>query len=102
MVGEREMARFFLGSSNNLKHTAVLLTIISISIISIIFIISISINLRRTILLTTIPIGLPMPQLQALTGGIIWTDLFLCFRRPALFDDGLVEKIKVHQWAPSL
>ena len=35
MVGEREMARFFLGSSNNLKHTVVLLTIISISIISI-------------------------------------------------------------------
>ena len=59
MVGEREMARFFLGSSNNLKHTVVLLTIISISIISIIFIISISINLRRTILLTKIPIGLP-------------------------------------------
>ena len=53
------MARFFLGSSNNLKHTVVLLTIISISIISIIFIISISINLRRTILLTKIPIGLP-------------------------------------------
>ena len=56
MVGEREMARFFLGSSNNLKHTVVLLTIISISII---FIISISINLRRTVLLTKIPIGLP-------------------------------------------
>ena len=91
MVGEREMARFFQGSSNHLKHTVVLLTIISISI-----------NLRRTILLTTIPIALPMAQLQALTGGIIWTDLFLCFRRPALFDDGLVEKIKVHQWAPSL
>ena len=91
MVGEREMTRFFLGSSNHLKHTVVLLTIISISI-----------NLRRTILLTTIPIALPMAQLQALTGGIIWTDLFLCFRRPALFDDGLVEKIKVHQWAPSL
>ena len=89
--GWREMARFFLGSSNHLKHTVVLLTIISISI-----------NLRRTILLTTIPIALPMAQLQALTGGIIWTDLFLCFRRPALFDDGLVEKIKVHQWAPSL
>ena len=89
--GWREMARFFQGSSNHLKHTVVLLTIISISI-----------NLRRTILLTTIPIALPMPQLQALTGGIIWTDLFLCFRRPALFDDGLVEKIKVHQWAPSL
>ena len=58
MVGEREMARFFLGSSNNLKHTVVLLTIISISIISI-TIISISINLRRTVLLTKIPIGLP-------------------------------------------
>ena len=56
MVGEREMARFFLGSSNNLKHTVVLLTIISISII---FITSISINLRRTLLLTKIPIGLP-------------------------------------------
>ena len=61
MVGEREMARFFLGSSNNLKHTVVLLTIISISIISIsiIFIIRISINLRHTVLLTKIPIGLP-------------------------------------------
>ena len=56
MVGEREMARFFLGSSNNLKHTVVLLTIIGISII---FIISISINLSRTVLLTKIPIGLP-------------------------------------------
>ena len=56
MVGEREMARFFLGSSNNLKHTVVLLTIISISII---FITSISINLRHTVLLTKIPIGLP-------------------------------------------
>ena len=59
MVGEREMARFFLGSSNNLKHTVVLLTIISISVISIIFIIRISINLRHTVLLTKIPIGLP-------------------------------------------
>ena len=67
MVGEREMAKFFLGSSNNLKHTVVLLTtisIISISIIdiifiSIIFIIRISINLRDTVLLTKIPIGLP-------------------------------------------
>ena len=64
MVGEREMARFFLGSSNNLKHTVVLLTIISISIIdiifiSIIFIIRISINLSRTVLLTIMPIGLP-------------------------------------------
>ena len=28
------------------------------------------------------------------------SNLFLCFRRPALFDDGLVEKIKVHQWPP--
>ena len=59
MVGEREMARFFLGSSNNLKHTVVLLTIISISIISITFIIRISINLSRTVFLTIIPIGLP-------------------------------------------
>ena len=64
MVGEREMARFFLGSSNNLKHTVVLVTIISISIISIsiisiIIIIIISINLSRTVLLTKIPIGLP-------------------------------------------
>ena len=62
--GWREMARFFLGSSNNLKHTVVLVTIISISIISIsiisiIFIIRISINLSRTVLLTKIPIGLP-------------------------------------------
>ena len=56
MVGEREMARFILGSSNNLKHIVELVTIISISII---FIISISINLRRTALLTKIPIGLP-------------------------------------------
>ena len=54
--GWREMARFILGSSNNLKHTVVLLTIISITFI---IRISININLRRTVLLTKIPIGLP-------------------------------------------